>query len=354
MAENSGFWTTGGATGDQQASYSQADLADFVRAIGEGVVLEHPVLNDLECSDGGANTVDVATGAALVDGKWYINTSVQNINIPSASGAGNTRIDLLVLRADWANFNVSIFRIAGTDASSPVAPTPTQTTETTYDIVLCEVLVDVSGSVTVTDKREFLNSYPDETTIENVEGILQLKDDGVTADKIGADAVDGTKIADDAIGSEHIEDDAVDSQHIQAGAIDLEHMSANSVDSNQYVDGSIDTAHIGNLQVTGAKIATGTITPAKTDFFDNDHIYSGRVDEDGNAEELPSGWTCSRVATGTYRIAHNLGTTNYTIIVVGYYHTTIKTIAANYCDIYTSVADGTLANGYIHFVLVKD
>ena len=36
-------------------------------------------------------------------------------------------------------------------------------------------------------------------------------------------------------------------------------MSANSVDSDQYVDGSIDTAHIGNAQVTGAKIASETI-----------------------------------------------------------------------------------------------
>lgn len=36
-------------------------------------------------------------------------------------------------------------------------------------------------------------------------------------------------------------------------------MSANSVDSDQYVDGSIDTAHIGNLQVTNAKLADDAV-----------------------------------------------------------------------------------------------
>jgi len=37
--------------------------------------------------------------------------------------------------------------------------------------------------------------------------------------------------------------------------IDLAHMSDNSVDSDQYVDSSIDTAHIGDDQVTLAKMA---------------------------------------------------------------------------------------------------
>ena len=36
-------------------------------------------------------------------------------------------------------------------------------------------------------------------------------------------------------------------------------MAANSVDSDQYVDGSVDTAHIGNLQVTNAKLADDAV-----------------------------------------------------------------------------------------------
>ena len=59
------------------------------------------------------------------------------------------------------------------------------------------------------------------------------------------------------------------------GSVSLAKMAANSVDSDQYVDLSIDTAHIGALQVTGAKLNTDVISaqtalavaPADTDEF---------------------------------------------------------------------------------------
>ena len=164
MAEKSGLWTTGGAAGDQQASYAQADDSDIKRVLAacagfEGVAVGYN--NELACSDGGDEIVDVATGGGIVDGKYFINTAVQNINIPSASGAGNTRIDRIVLRATWASFNVSVTRIAGVDAATPSAPSITQTSETTYDIKLCQVLVDTAGDVTVTDERVW--ALPKET-----------------------------------------------------------------------------------------------------------------------------------------------------------------------------------------------
>lgn len=157
MAEQSGFWTTNAAgSGDQQASYSQADHSDGMRIMAacgahEGVAPNY--LNELECTANGANTVAVNTGGAMVDGKYFINDASQDVNIPSASGGGNTRIDRIVLRAGWAGFNVSVTRIAGTDAATPTAPAITQTSETTYDIMLCQVLVDTAGTVTVTDER---------------------------------------------------------------------------------------------------------------------------------------------------------------------------------------------------------
>jgi hypothetical protein len=154
MATKSFFWTTNAAgSGDQQASYSQADLAEMFRGLAEGVIANHPELDALECSDGGANTVDVDTGMAIVDGVGFISSAVENVNIPSASGGGNTRIDRIVVRVDWASFEATIHRIAGTDAGSPTAPVITQTSETTYDLMLCQVLVDTSGNVTVTDER---------------------------------------------------------------------------------------------------------------------------------------------------------------------------------------------------------
>lgn len=156
MAELSGFWTTGGATGDQQVSYTQAQWSTASKIMSacsgfEGVAPGY--LNSLAGTVGGANTVAINTGGAMVDGKWFLNDASQNVNIPSASGGGNTRIDRIVLRADWANYNVSVYRIAGTDAGSPVVPSITQTSGTTYDIMLYQALVDTGGTVTLTDER---------------------------------------------------------------------------------------------------------------------------------------------------------------------------------------------------------
>ena len=157
MAELSGHWTTtAGGTGHQQTSYTQAQLSTAYRVLAgcgnyEGVA---PRLGGLlACAANGANTVSVATGGAVVDGKWYYNDASLNVNIPSAVGAGNTRIDRIVLRANWAGYKVAVTRIAGTDAASPVAPAITQTSGTTYDIMLCRVLVTTAGTVTVTDER---------------------------------------------------------------------------------------------------------------------------------------------------------------------------------------------------------
>jgi hypothetical protein len=72
----------------------------------------------------------------------------------------------------------------------------------------------------------------------------------IPSNLITLDAIDGTLIADDAINSEHIAN----------GAIDAAHMSVNSIDSDSYVDGSIDTAHIGDDQVTAAKLANAINT----------------------------------------------------------------------------------------------
>lgn len=159
MAELSGFWTTTGtAVGDQQASYTQAQWSTAAKIMSacsgfEGVAPAY--LNSLAGTVTAANTVAINTGGAMVDGKWFINNASQDVNIPSASGAGNTRIDRIVLRADWANFNVSVYRIAGTNASSPTAPAVTQTSGTTYDIKLYQALVTTAGVVTLTDERQY-------------------------------------------------------------------------------------------------------------------------------------------------------------------------------------------------------
>jgi len=159
MAEFSGFWTTSGApAGHQQASYTQAQWSTasaVMSACGafEGVAPGY--LNSLAGTVTGANTVAINTGGAMVDGKFYHNSASVNVNIPSAVGGGNTRIDRIVLRCSWAGFTVVITRIAGTDAGSPSAPAITQTSGTTYDIMLYQALVNTAGAVTLTDERVY-------------------------------------------------------------------------------------------------------------------------------------------------------------------------------------------------------
>lgn len=187
MSELSLLWTTSGSpSGDQQASYTQAQLAILHKIVAacsgfEGVA--PGFLNELAVAGAGANTVSVATGGAMVDGIAYLNDASQNVNIPSAVGGGNTRIDRIVLRADWAGFNVSVHRIAGTDAASPTAPAITQSSGTTYDIQLCQVLVTTAGAVTVTDERVWAAG-----------GANSLASSAVTTAKVANDAIDDTKV----------------------------------------------------------------------------------------------------------------------------------------------------------------
>lgn len=45
--------------------------------------------------------------------------------------------------------------------------------------------------------------------------------------------------------------------------------------------------------------------------------YGGRVNADGTAGLLPSGWTSAKVGTGKYTITHHLNTSNYSVVCGG-------------------------------------
>lgn len=154
MAEFSGLWSTGMGSGDSQVSYTQLQdsLRSQVMAACNGFEGVAPgYLNSLAGTVTGANAVQIDTGGALVDGKYYNNSAAVSVNIPST--VTYTRIDRIVLRANWAAYTVRIYRIAGTEASSPTPPAIVQTPGTTYDIKLVQALVNTSGTVTLTDER---------------------------------------------------------------------------------------------------------------------------------------------------------------------------------------------------------
>lgn len=240
MSELSGFWTTTGtAAGHQQASYTQAQwskAAEILAACSgfEGVAPNYG--NNMSCTSPGANSVNVNTGGAVVDGKWYYNDDTIALDSGdfASPSAGTTRIDRIVLRCTWASFTVAVTVITGVEsAGTPSAPSITQTSGTTYDILLYQVLIDETGAVTLTNERTFAIVYVDDSTIE-APGVVRVKDLGITTAKINNLAVTTGKINTDAVTNAKIADDQIDSEH--------------------YVDGSIDTAHLADDAVDDTKV----------------------------------------------------------------------------------------------------
>lgn len=156
MTEKSWLWTTGGSVPTITQSNWRV-IAGILAACSGYEGVSPGFLNECAGTVTGANTVAINTGGAVVDGRIYQNDASTNVNIPSAVGGGNTRIDRIVLRADWGASppDVTITRVAGSDAASPSVPSITQTSETTYDIKLYQALVDTSGTVTLTDERDW-------------------------------------------------------------------------------------------------------------------------------------------------------------------------------------------------------
>ena len=130
MAESSIFWTTNG-TGDGGANYTESQLIAWLRrtfirdATTQGVLAGYA--NGLKVT-GTTTPVSVATGAGMVYGFPYESTGAVTVDVPTPSVS--TRIDRIVLRADWSAQTVRIARVAGAEGGS--APTLTQTAGATW------------------------------------------------------------------------------------------------------------------------------------------------------------------------------------------------------------------------------
>lgn len=156
MAEKSLMWDTSGALGDGGADYTMAELIRWLRQTYVSDNTDECVLknygNELAVS-GTASPVDIATGGALVYGFPYWNTAASTLAIPTP--AGDTRIDRVVLDADWTAQTVRIARVAGAEGGA--APALTQVDATTWQISLAQASITVGGVITVTDERVFLH-----------------------------------------------------------------------------------------------------------------------------------------------------------------------------------------------------
>ena len=145
-------------------------------------------LNELEVTDGGANTADVDTGAGLVYGKFYRNTAVVNLNIPSSVGAW--REDLVCLQANWTTQTIRIYRHNNPADGAPY-PAPTQASGATWEIPLAAVRINNAGAITlITDLRDYVSDLMQPKSFFVRPSLLT----GAAADRLGQGQHEGVRI----------------------------------------------------------------------------------------------------------------------------------------------------------------
>jgi hypothetical protein len=103
---------------------------------------------------GSITPVTVATGAAIIYGLFYENTTAVSVSISTPS-SGTSRYDRIVVRKDTVAQTARIARVTGTAAASPSIPALTQVVSGIYEIPLATILIDDAGVITITDAREY-------------------------------------------------------------------------------------------------------------------------------------------------------------------------------------------------------
>jgi len=159
MAQDSILWTTNGTGDGASGGYTQDELTQWQELLfqqGDNQGVLKGFLNGLQvtASGGSASPVTIDTGGAICKGFPYWNDAAGTKNIPTP--AGDTRIDRIVIQADWSTQEVRFARIAGSEGGA--APALTQTDNTKWEIPLAQLTVTTGGAITVTDEREFLRS----------------------------------------------------------------------------------------------------------------------------------------------------------------------------------------------------
>lgn len=175
MTETSWFWG-GTSPGDAtSAPYDDDEFSDVLRKLlqenrtSQGVIEDYA--NGLAVSNPAGNTIRIATGAALVDGKFYENDANKDpvILTPGVS----TRIDRVVLRKSWGNQTVRIVILTGVEGGG--VPALTQTDGGTWEIPLAQVSITVVPVIVVTDERTFARtplSPSSASAMEEIETIV--------------------------------------------------------------------------------------------------------------------------------------------------------------------------------------
>lgn len=142
---------------DEDRTYSAADLSSYFTSIlTDGVIKESD--SSLQVSQASGLSVNVASGRAIVSGKWAYNSDNANVAFDAAD-LTNPRIDRVVLRmnSNTAYRSIYLAVIKGTAAAEPTAPAIVRSAGI-YDISLARVLIAANATAitadNITDERE--------------------------------------------------------------------------------------------------------------------------------------------------------------------------------------------------------
>lgn len=138
---------------------TETQFSQWARNIGEGVKGSLSGTQLKPFGDSTGMNVKVYAGQSMVRGHYFISTATETLTI-TTSDATNPRIDAVVLELDPTANSIILKVVAGTPASTPVAPTLTQTDAGIYQQLLGLVAVAAGtgliSSGNVTDSRSFL------------------------------------------------------------------------------------------------------------------------------------------------------------------------------------------------------
>ncbi len=193
------YSATDGTTTRQLAGYSTGQIgtwfaSDFVRAMRimtDGVVKN--IDGELAVTATGSDMVlSIANGFAFLYGHSYYQPGTKTVTV-AANGAGNARIDLVVLRLSPPGTSeegkIVPAIVQGTPAATPSAPTPTQNAGTVWEIPLRTVLVDPGVSAIVTGKLTDARVWSSGPLMDGTVTTAKLADLAATREKISMNAI---------------------------------------------------------------------------------------------------------------------------------------------------------------------
>lgn len=178
MTETSYYWADINIGDGSLSPYDDDEFSDIWRILFQrDRTTQGPIddyLNELEVTNPAGTTITVDTGAALVDGKLYTNSSsVSNV---IAAPAVATRYDRVVLRKSWAAQTVRVAILTGVEGGG--VPALTQTDGVTWEIPLATVQITIASAITITDEREMSRSPLGVETNSAMELIETIVSDG--------------------------------------------------------------------------------------------------------------------------------------------------------------------------------